>query len=152
MKKFDLIFERKTNLAQEQLWKAWTHPETLMKWFCPRPWRVTRCELELKAGGRFYTRMEGPQGESVDNEGCYLEVVPHKKLVWTNMMSADYQPHEDSKMGFSFAVILELIPDGSETLYKATVRHANEEGMKKHLAMGFQEGWGMAFNQLLELH
>ncbi len=35
--KLDLIFERKTLLKPEDIWKGWTDPETLMKWFCPRP-------------------------------------------------------------------------------------------------------------------
>ena len=148
---FDLIFERTTNFSPEQIWEAWTDPKTLMKWFCPRPWKVTECRIDLKAGGEFYTTMQSPEGEAFPNNGCYLEVIPNKKLVWTNMMTKDFKPATDEKMGFPFTVTLTLSKIGSETLYRAVVAHANEKGMKQHEQMGFQEGWGIAFNQLVEI-
>jgi uncharacterized protein YndB with AHSA1/START domain len=37
----DLRFERKVNCSPAHLWKGWTDPETLKKWFCPLPWKVT---------------------------------------------------------------------------------------------------------------
>ena len=150
--KLELVFERKTDLPVEKAWKGWTHPETLMKWFCPRPWKVTECRIDLRAGGEFYTLMEGPKGERMPNHGCFLEVVDQKKLVWTNMMTAGFQPASVGVLGFPFAATISFTktPDG-KTLYRAVVKHADEEGRRKHEAMGFQEGWGAAFNQLVEL-
>jgi uncharacterized protein YndB with AHSA1/START domain len=148
---FDLVFERTTSLTPEEIWKGWTHPETLMKWFCPRPWKVTECKIDLKPGGEFFTLMQSPDGENFPNNGCFLEIIPHKKLVWTNMMAKNFQPITDEKMGFPFSVTLTLERIGNETHYKAVVSHANEEGRTKHEQMGFQEGWGAAFKQLIEL-
>jgi uncharacterized protein YndB with AHSA1/START domain len=48
--KLDLVFERTTSIPVEKLWKGWTHPETLMKWFCPKPWRVTDCLSSMISG------------------------------------------------------------------------------------------------------
>jgi uncharacterized protein YndB with AHSA1/START domain len=47
----DLIFEPSTFLSTEQLWKGWTDQELLLKWFCPEPWKVSECRIELKVGG-----------------------------------------------------------------------------------------------------
>jgi uncharacterized protein YndB with AHSA1/START domain len=149
--KLDLVFERTTPISAEDLWKAWTDPQTLMKWFCPRPWKVSECRIDLRAGGEFYTAMQSPEGEKFPNNGCYLEVIPNKKLVWTNMMSQGFRPMKDDKMGFAFTVTLTLTKSDSGTLYKAIICHADEEGRKKHEQMGFQEGWGIAFNQLMEI-
>jgi uncharacterized protein YndB with AHSA1/START domain len=148
---FNLIFERTTKLTPEQIWLGWTDPTTLMKWFCPRPWKVTDCHLDLKAGGEFYTLMQSPEGQTFPNNGCFLEVIPNQKLVWTNMMTAGFVPVETEQMGFAFSVTLTLTKVGNETFYKAVVAHANEAGKKQHEQMGFQEGWGAAFNQLIEL-
>ena len=150
-KKFDLIFERSVDIPVEKIWKAWTDPEALKKWFCPRPWKVIDCRIDLKAGGEFYTVMQSPEGHSFPNNGCYLEIIPHQKIVWTNMMTHGYQPTKDDKMGFPFTIILTLTKTNTGTFYKAVVSHADDEGMKKHEQMGFQEGWGLAFNQLVEL-
>ena len=149
--KLDLVFERTTTIPVEKIWKGWTHPETLMKWFCPRPWKVTDCRIDLRAGGEFFNLMEGPNGEKANNHGCYLEVVENKKLVWTGMMTKKFRPAPASPMGFHFVATILFIKSDKGTSYKAIVAHVDEEGRKKHEAMGFQEGWGKAFDQLVEL-
>jgi uncharacterized protein YndB with AHSA1/START domain len=148
----DLIFERTTSIPVEMLWKGWTHPETLMKWFCPKPWRVTDCRIDLRAGGEFFNLMEGPNGEKSANHGCYLEVVEYQKLVWTGMMTKDFRPAPISNpLGFHFVATILFSKTDKGTAYKAIIAHSDEEGRKKHQAMGFQEGWGVAFDQLVEL-
>jgi uncharacterized protein YndB with AHSA1/START domain len=42
-----------------------------------------------------------------------------------------------------------LIAHPGGTRYTATVIHADEDGCKKHAAMGFREGWGKALDQLV---
>ncbi len=39
----DLKLERVIDLPVEIIWKAWTNPEIIKKWFCPRPWTVIEC-------------------------------------------------------------------------------------------------------------
>ncbi|MBI1859842.1 MAG: SRPBCC domain-containing protein [Deltaproteobacteria bacterium] len=149
--KLDLVFERATELSGVQMWDAWTNPLTLPKWFCPRPWWVTACRIDLRAGGEFFTVMEGPGEERMENHGCYLEVVMGRRLVWTNMMSAGFRPRVDQGMGFPFVARITFAPEDGKTIYRAVVSHADEAGGKQHEAMGFQEGWGLALQQLEEL-
>lgn len=149
--KLDLVFERTTHLTPETIWKGWTQPETLMQWFCPRPWKVTDCKIELKPGGAFYTLMEGPNGERSPSEGCFLEIIENKKLVWTNLMSGGFLPNNTQQLGFAFVITLTLTKTETGTHYKAVVAHADEAGRKQHDEMGFQHGWGLAFDQLVEL-
>lgn len=149
--KLDLIFERTTSLSIEKIWKGWTHPETLMKWFCPKPWMVKECRIELKPGGEFFTLMVGPEGQQSPNDGCFLEVIENKKLVCTNMMTKEYRPVLTSHLGFPYVITILLSKTHKGTLYQATVKHSDEEARMKHEQMGFQEGWGIAFNQLVEL-
>lgn len=146
--KLDLVLERTSTLPAEQIWNAWTQPEILMKWFCPKPWKVTDCRIELFAGGEFFTVMEGTNNEKMPNSGCYLEIIPNKKIVWTGMMSKGFRPVPPDPMGFDFVATILLSKADSGTLYQAIVAHSTEEGKKKHEQMGFQEGWGMAFDQL----
>ena len=147
----DLCFEKTSTLSPEQIWKGWTHPETLMKWFCPKPWKVTEARIELVAGGEFFTVMQGPGGEKMNNAGCYLEVIENKKLVWTNLMSRGFRPNIIPSPGFAFVGSITLVKSATGTVYKATVTHGDSESRKQHEQMGFQEGWGMAFKQLEEI-
>lgn len=149
--KLDLVFERKTKMSVEQLWNGWTDPQTLMKWFCPKPWNVTDCRIDLRAGGEFYTLMEGPNGEKMPNNGSYLEVNPGNKLVWTNLMTKDFRPAKVDVMGFPFVAIISFAKTSEGVTLQAHLKHASEEARKQHEQMGFQEGWGMAFDQLADL-
>lgn len=148
----DLIYSRKTSLNAEQIWRGWTDSHTLKDWFCPRPWFVKECRIELMPGGEFYTLMEGPEGQSMANHGTYLEVVKNEKLTWTNMMSKGYRPSPDRNMGFPFVATIYFQYKGGEANYLGHVRHADEQGKKEHEKMGFQEGWEMAFRQLEKLY
>jgi uncharacterized protein YndB with AHSA1/START domain len=123
-----------------------------MKWFCPRPWKVTECRIDLKAGGEFYNVMEGPNGEKMQNDGCYLEVIPNQKLVWTGMMTKAFRPAAPKHLGFSFVATISISKNEKGTMYKAILAHADEDGRKKHEQMGFHVGWGIAFDQLVDLN
>ena len=154
--KLDLSITRHTDLAPELVWKAWTTPEFLMKWFCPKPYKVSECEIDLRPGGRFWNVMESPEGSRFPGEACYLEILENRRLVWTSSLLHGFRPKAqiDAESGmniFGFTAIIELVPHESGTTYKATVVHATEEDRAKHEAMGFETGWGLAFDQLVQL-
>jgi uncharacterized protein YndB with AHSA1/START domain len=150
--KLDLVFERTTHLAPEQIWKGWTDPETLKRWFCPLPWKVSDCKIDLHPGGQFYTLMQSPDGQEFPNHGIFLEVIENKKLVSTNAMIQGFRPVNCPPDGFLYTITLLFSISEKGTLYKAIVAHADEEGRKKHEQMNFQEGWGKAFDQLVDLY
>lgn len=80
----DLVLEREIDVPPEQVWAAWTQPEHLIHWFTPKPWGTADCEIDLRPGGTFRVVMRSPEGEEIDQgAGCYLEVVPNERLVWT---------------------------------------------------------------------
>ncbi|MDQ8731137.1 SRPBCC family protein [Bradyrhizobium sp. LHD-71] len=143
--KLDLVLEREIDVPRELIWKAWTTPELLRPWFCPRPWTTTDCEIDLRPGGIFRTVMRSPEGQEFPNVGCYLEVVPHERLVWTDALLPGYRP---SPAPFMTAV-LTFEPSGKGTRYVATAIHRDEDGRKKHEEMGFHEGWGTVLDQLV---
>ena len=143
----DLVLERVVAVPADRVWRAWTEPELLKKWFCPLPWKTVECEIDLQAGGIFRTVMQGPNGESQDSSGCFLEVVPGKRLIWTDALSPGFRP---ATGGFMTGII-ELFPEGNGTRYKATALHASVEVRQQHETMGFHAGWGAALDQLVAL-
>ena len=147
----DLRFERKVSCSIAHLWKGWTDPETLKKWFCPRPWKVTDCEIELRPGGTFFTVMQGPNDERNENMGCYLEIVPEKRLVWTSALLPDFRPAPVSTEGFAFTAVIEFEPHAEGTLYRARVMHRAAAEREIHEKMGFEQGWGIALDQLIAI-
>lgn len=153
--KLDLIFERTVDVPRELVWAAWTRPEHLKKWFTPAPWTTVDCEIDLRPGGIFRTVMRSPEGQDFPNLGCYLEVVPNEKLVWTSALGPGYRPLIRMSTGtceeLYFTAILTLEALGRRTKYRAVAIHGDEASSKKHEEMGFQDGWGAALDQLVEL-
>lgn len=143
----DLVLERVVPVPVEKVWRAWTEPELLMQWFTPKPWSTVACEIDLRPGGCFNTTMQSPEGEQYPGFGCYLEVVPMKRLTFTDALVAGFRPSGEAFMTAS--VTFEAVEGG--TKYTAVARHANAETLKKHADMGFYHGWGAALDQLVEL-
>ena len=142
----DLVLERVVDVPPELVYEAWTTPEHIVHWFTPAPWKTVSCELDLRPGGKFNTVFVSPEGQQFPNFGCVLEVVPNRKLVFTDTLTEGYRP---SATPFMTATV-EIIPEGTGTRYRATAVHKDEETRKKHEEMGFHHGWGAALDQLVE--
>jgi len=142
----DLIITRRIKAPRQRVWTAWSNPEHLKHWWCPRPWTTEVKAFDLRPGGAFHTFMSGPEGGTSDNPGCFLEVVPAQKLVMTSALVADYRPAENPWLSITSIVTFEDVED--DTLYTARVLHASEASAKQHLDMGFHEGWGIMLAQL----
>ena len=147
----DLTFERIVAVPKELVWKAWTQPEHLMPWFCPLPWKTIECEIDLRPGGRFFTLMQSPEGATFPNTGCYLEVIDNRRLTWTNAVTPGFRPASVPAGGFAMTAFIELANHAGGTRYTATVLHENKEAHDQHVAMGFEQGWGKALDQLVAM-
>lgn len=151
--RLDLVLERLVDVPPEFLWRGWTVPEQLKKWFTPAPWKTVDCEIDLRPGGKFRTVLRGPEGQEFDNVGCYLEIVPKEKLVWTGALGPGFRPRPVTVPAAPFVMtaVITLQRRGTGTLYTALVLHGDEEARKAHEKMGFEQGWGKALDQLLAL-
>lgn len=149
--RLDLVLERIVDVPRELVWKAWTTPEYLKKWFTPVPWMTVECEIDLGPGGLFRTVMRSPEGVDYPIAGCYLEVVENEKLVWTDALEGGYRPSGQPNHCIEsyFTAIIMLEPHGSGTKYTVIALHSDEEGRKRHEERGFEEGWGTALDQLV---
>lgn len=143
----DLRLERWIDVPANLVWAAWTRPEHLKQWFCPAPWSVSHCEIDLRPGGAFITTMRSPEGQEFPNAGCFLEVVPESRLVFTDALLPGYRPAESPFM----TATVEIAPEGTGTRYVATALHNSAAARQKHAEMGFAEGWGKALDQLVAL-
>jgi uncharacterized protein YndB with AHSA1/START domain len=147
------VLERVVPVAPSKVWAAWTDPKHIVHWFTPSPWSTTKAEVDLRPGGRFFTVMRSPEGQEFPNEGCFLEVVPEKRLVWTNALLPGWRPAplpKDDHCGhFHMTAAILLEPEGKGTRYTAHVLHQDEAGRKSHEEMGFRDGWGKALDQLV---
>ena len=142
-----LTLERRIDAPPQRVWRAWTEPELLKVWFTPRPWTVSRAELDVRPGGSNLVVMCSPEGEEFPNRGVYLDVVPGRRLVMSDAYVSAWEPSEKPFM----TATIDFLPDGGGTLYRARVTHWSEADRTSHEKMGFHEGWGAATDQLVAL-
>lgn len=141
----DLTLHRILKAPRRAVWRCWTEPDLLKPWFIPKPHEVTEVRMDVRPGGRFFTRMK-VEGKEFPNDGSFLAVIPQERLVFTDLLLADWQPVAEPGLGFTAELIFADHPDGTD--YTAIARHRTEEDRAKHEAMGFHEGWGTVAQQL----
>ncbi len=147
--RLDLVLERVVAVPPRLVWAAWTEPEHVKQWFTPAPWKTVACEIDLRPGGIFQFVMRSPEGEDTPYTGCYLEVVKERRLVWTVALLPGFRPAASSSDVPVFTAAISFEPHGEGTRYTAVAMHRDEASCRKHEAMGFQDGWGAALDQLV---
>lgn len=132
-------------VPRTRVWKAWSDPKLLKEWWCPKPWTTEVKAFDLKPGGDFHTLMRGPDGETSDNPGCFLDIILQEKIVWTSMLTGGWRP---ATPWLGLTAIFTMADEGSGTRYTARCLHKDSADSKKHEEMGFYDGWGTCITQL----
>lgn len=142
---YELSIEKRIDAPVEAVWKAWT--DHIEEWWCPKPWTTELVAQDFRAGGRTAMIMRGPNGEGGDvMEGIFLEVTPLRRIVFTNVVDSHWQPQISPVA--NIVGWFEFTPEGNQTHYRAGARHWDEDAMRKHAEMGFEQGWAMVADQL----
>lgn len=144
----DLIIHRTIDVPPATLYRCWTKAVLLTKWFAPRPSIVFRIEMNVRPGGTSLVVVLKPDGTLLSTLSTYLEVVPNKRLVFTDAYSSAWQP--SAKPFMTVDLTFEKLGRG-KTGYTALVRHWTAEDRQKHLDMGFENCWNQSLDQLVEL-
>jgi uncharacterized protein YndB with AHSA1/START domain len=85
----DLVFERTFDAPREQVWKAFTDPELIPRWWGPHGTSTTVAEMDVRPGGTWRYISRAPDREDVVFYGEYLEVDPPKGFKWTFMFDVE---------------------------------------------------------------
>jgi uncharacterized protein YndB with AHSA1/START domain len=142
-----LVLARIIDARVDQVYRGWTDPKLMKKWFAPRPWTTPTVNMDLRPGGASLVVMADENGAEYPNPGQFLEVVPNRKLVFTDAYTGDWKAGEKPFM----TVTLTFEDAGGKTRYIARCQHWNAEDKAAHEQMGFHEGWGMVTDQLEEV-
>lgn len=137
----EIVISRVIEAPVAVVFEACATPDQVKRWFGPKGYPLTHCEMDFSVGGRFRFAMTGPDGtQNPFFGGEYLEIVPNEKIVFTNgfelpgatRMVVTYGFHEeDGKTTFT---IRTLFPTAAER--------------DEHIRLGYECGTNSAIDNL----
>jgi uncharacterized protein YndB with AHSA1/START domain len=147
----ELTLKRTFNAPRELVFKAWTDPALVAKWWGPNEFTTPICELDARPGGKIYIVMHGPKGTDFDIDlpmtGVFQEFDPPRRLVFT----AEALPDEK---GIPQLVTLDTVTfkevDGKTNMTLHVVVVKSTPASAGALA-GMEMGWSQSLDKLAEL-
>jgi len=139
-----LIIERVFDAPREHVFRAWTEPEILMKWFCCKDFKVLFSEVDLRVGGAWRSSMESPEGNKYIEGGVFREIVEPERLVTTWAWEV-IGGEEDHHIGYETLVTVNFETyEGNRTkmIFRQEI-FESEESRDSH-----NQGWTEAFDNL----
>jgi uncharacterized protein YndB with AHSA1/START domain len=159
----DLVITREFDAPRERVWRAWTDPEMVKRWWGPEGFTAPSIKIDLKVGGKYIWAMRGPAGSKWDQvmytAGVYKEIVPNEKLVVAEHLSDENGSRlefagRESQAGapgeMIYTVLFEEIEQGKTRLSIVYPKPGTEEQYQAMLKSGMVEGWTSSLNKLAE--
>lgn len=78
----DILAVRVFDAPRELVWKVWTDPAHIARWWGPHGFTNTIHEMDVRPGGHWRFVMHGPDGRDCQNHSVFEEVVPPERLVF----------------------------------------------------------------------
>ena len=151
--KEELTITRIFDAPRERVWKAWTDPEFLKKWWGPKNFTAPVIKIDFRVGGKYLSCMRGPDGKDYWSTGVYREIVPLEKLICTDSF-ADEKGNRvpASHYGMTGHWPLELLVTVTfEELGGKTKMILRHEGIPSGVMRELTEtGWSESFDKLAE--
>jgi uncharacterized protein YndB with AHSA1/START domain len=135
-----ILITREFDAPRELVFKAWTTPELVARWWSGERGKVTSIDIDLRVGGTWRYVMEANEGFEVAFHGEYQEIVPSERLVSTEVFE-----------GMPDAAALDtltLTQEDGRTQLHLLVQHTSKEHRDGHINSGMEDGMQEAMDAL----
>jgi uncharacterized protein YndB with AHSA1/START domain len=146
----DLSLQRVIRAPRATVWRAWTDPSRLERWWVPAPTVARVDRLEVRPGGAFVSSMSDDGDVFVAQlDASFLVVDEHERLVFTNAIDSSWRPSNPAPVAMTAEITFGEHPEGTD--YRVVVRHGDPAARARHEQLGFVDGWGSVTAQLATL-
>jgi uncharacterized protein YndB with AHSA1/START domain len=135
-----ILITREFDAPRHLVYRAWTTPELVRRWWSGNRGEVTVAEIDLQVGGAWRCVMVTDDGFEAAFHGEYREIVPNERIVATEVYEG--MPEAEALNTVTFAEA-----DGCTTL-TMLVEHASKEARDAHIASGMEAGMREAMDLL----
>jgi uncharacterized protein YndB with AHSA1/START domain len=143
-----ILIEREFDAPRHLVWKAFTTPELVRRWWHAKRGEMTVCEMDVRVGGTYRYAMVTPDGFEVAFHGDYLEVVPESRVVTRDLYEGVPEGVSDEDAStLNTATLTEI--DG-RTRLTILIQAANKTSRDAIVASGMEDGLQDALDLLEE--
>ncbi len=135
-----ILITREFAAPRHLVYKAWTTPELVKRWWSGQRGEVTSVEIDLRVGGTWRYVMVAHEGLEVAFHGEYQEIVPNERLVSTEV----YEGFPDGEA----LDTLTLTEEDGRTTLTVLVQHSSKEHRDAHIDSGMEGGMQEAMDLL----
>jgi uncharacterized protein YndB with AHSA1/START domain len=135
-----ILITREFDAPKHLVYRAWTTPELVERWWAGERGRVVSAEIDLRVGGTWRYVMEANAGFEVGFHGEYREIVPDERIVSTEVFEG--MPDAAALDTITFTEV-----DGRTTL-SMLVEHSTKEHRDAHVNSGMEDGMQESMNAL----
>jgi uncharacterized protein YndB with AHSA1/START domain len=153
----DFFISRIFDAPRELVWRAWTEPGRLARWWGPRDFTNEECRVDLRPQGAYRIVMCAPDGTRYPLKGVFREVVPPERLVMTMDVSEHppewfdaVLPGRDRSRPATIEILQTARFEDHERGTKLTIRSrfASAQIRDAMTQVGMSEGWGQSLERL----
>ena len=138
-----ILITREFDAPKHLVYKAWTTPELVERWWHANRGEVTLVEIDLRVGGTWRYVMVADGGFEVGFHGEYREIVPNERLVSTEVYEG--MPDGEALDTLTFTEV-----DG-RTLLTLLVQHTSKDHRDAHINSGMEDGMQDAMDILEQI-
>ncbi len=156
-----IVITREYDYPVELVWKAWTDPTLLMRWWGPTHYTSPRCEVDLREGGKYVFGMRAPAsngGAESYSAGVYTKIVPMERLEFTSFLSdRDGNPIAPAQAGVpsdfpnNIDFVVEFVGKDGRTELRITEYGWTAGEMMKYAVMGMNQSLDKLAVSLIEM-
>ncbi|HEX6347001.1 SRPBCC family protein [Umezawaea sp.] len=141
-----ILITREFNAPRHLVFRAWTEPELIKRWWSGGHGEVTVAEVDLRVGGAWRYALVTPEGYEVAFHGEYREVVANERLVCTEAYEGIPDPDENAAL-----CTYDFEEEGGRTTLRVLVEHRTREGRDAHIDSGMESGMQKGLDLLEEI-
>jgi uncharacterized protein YndB with AHSA1/START domain len=137
----ELLITRVFDAPRALVFKAWSQPEHLARWWGPKGFTLIACEMDVRPGGAWFRRMRSPEGIEYIKRGIYREIVAPERLVFTYV-----DEDADGSVGPETVVTVSFEEIGERT--RLSLHHTGFDSIASRDA--HEGGWTSALERFTE--
>jgi uncharacterized protein YndB with AHSA1/START domain len=133
-----ILVEREFAAPKHLVYKAWTTPELVKRWWNAKRGEVTLAEIDLRVGGKWRWVMIADGGFEVGFHGEYLELVPNERIVSTEVYEG--LPEDVSDEDGATVNTVTLTEAGGRTTLTLLIQAGNKTSRDAIIDSGMEAG------------